>query len=170
MAESDLTATRLRELVSYEPATGIFIRRVRTAQRHQVGDRADTVITTGARAGYRRIALNSERYHAHRAAWLYVYGFWPANLIDHINGDRGNNRIANLRDVTNSVNLQNVKGSRVDNTSGYLGVTFHKPTGQWRARIQANKKCYHIGMYPTAQDAYNAYLQEKRRVHEGCTI
>lgn len=170
MAKADLTAQRLRELLHYEPDTGIFTRKVRTAQRHQVGDRADFVVTSGGTKGYHRVTVDSVRYLAHRLAWFYVHGEWPVNDIDHWDTDRGNNRIKNLRDVTNQVNRENMRTPRKDNKSGFLGVVFHAPTCQWRARIQVDRKVKHIGLYPSAEEAHAAYLEAKRRMHKGCTL
>jgi hypothetical protein len=161
---------RLKELLHYDPLTGIFTRKVRTAQRHQVGDRADFIISGGNQVGYYRVTVDSVRYMAHRLAWFYVHGVWPAEDIDHKDGDRGNNRIDNLRDVTNQVNRENIRKPRKDNESGFLGVVFHAPTNRWRARIQLNGKGRHIGLYDTAEEAHQAYLVEKRKDHEGCTI
>ena len=123
MATADITAQRLRELLHYDPETGHFTRKVRTAQRHRVGDRADLVSTTGNLAGYYRVALGGTKYLAHRLAWFYVHGMWPAGEIDHIDADRGNNRIANLRDVPAQMNKENFRRARVDNRSGLLGVS-----------------------------------------------
>jgi hypothetical protein len=161
-----LTAQRLREVVSYDPSTGVFTRLVRTAQRHQVGDRAD--LPCGG--GYRRIAIDSIKIQAHRAAWLYVHGEFPSGQIDHINGVRDDNRLANLRDVTPAINSQNQRGPRRDNKSGFLGVVWFAPTSQWRARIHFKGKGRHLGLYPTAEEAHRAYLSEKRKLHEGCTL
>jgi len=169
MADAILTAERLREVVEYDPATGIFTRRIRLAQRHQVGDRADFVSTGTQLKGYRRLAIDSKRYLAHRCAWLYMYGEWPERDVDHINGDRGDNRLANLRDVARRTNLENLRKPRSDNHTGYLGVIAH-PGGRFRARIQHNGKGIHIGMYATPDEAHAAYVEAKRRMHEGCTI
>lgn len=166
----EILAARVRELFHYDPATGVFIRKVRLAQRHVVGDRADFLVTGGGLTGYRRVSFDSKRYLAHRVAWLYVHSVWPSKDIDHINGDRGDNRIANLRDVPNSTNRENMRAARVDNASGYLGVHFHKQAKKWRARIQVSGKSRHIGLYDTPEEAHAAYVKAKRKIHEGCTI
>lgn len=170
MADAILTAARLREVVHYDHATGAFTRTVRLAQRHQVGDRADFSINHGPMTGYRRLSLDSRRYLAHRCAWLYVHGAWPEHDIDHINGDKGDNRIANLRDVPACVNLENKRGARRDNASGLLGVHLHRQSGRWRARIRHDGKAVHIGMFDSPEAAHAAYLETKRKLHEGCTI
>lgn len=167
----EIIAARVRELFHYDPDTGIFTRKVRLAQRHHAGDRGDFLITAGNNAGYRRVSFDSKRYMAHRVAWLYVHGTWPAQDIDHINGDRGDNRIANLRDVPNEINRENMRRPRgAATTSGLLGVFLHKQSGRWRARIQVKKKGIHIGMFDTPEEAHQAYLEAKRKLHEGCTI
>jgi hypothetical protein len=166
----EIIAARVRELFHYDPATGIFIRRIRLAQRHQAGDRADFLITKGNNTGYYRISFDSKRYMAHRVAWLYVYGEWPKQDIDHINGNPGDNRIENLRDVPNRINRQNMRRPRGPSQSGLLGVFMHKESGKWRARIQVNMKAIHIGLFDTPEEAHEAYLKAKRKYHEGCTI
>lgn len=170
MAAAILTVERLRELVHFDPETGIFTRRVRTAQRHQVGDRADFLITRGPNAGYYRVSIDSQRFMAHRVAWLHVHGRWPDHDIDHIDGNRGNNQLSNLRDVRNVVNRENMRGPRADNSCGYLGVVFHAQSNRWRARIQSHGRTSHLGMFDTPQQAHEAYVLAKRRIHEGCTI
>lgn len=164
------TAARVRELLSYDPETGVFTRRVRTAQRHQIGSRADFVITTGTQAGYRRVSIDSQRFQAHRIAWLYVNGDWPAHQIDHLNCDRGDNRIENLRDVSHAVNMQNRRTPRADNVNDCLGVVLMRSNGKWRARLQLNGKGRHIGVYETKEAAHAAYVNAKRQLHPGCTL
>ncbi|NHZ81829.1 HNH endonuclease [Massilia sp. CCM 8695] len=167
--EIETIAARVRELLHYDPSTGAFTRRVRTAQRHQVGDRADFIVTGGGLKGYCRISFDSTRYLAHRLAWLYVHGRWPEFDIDHVNGIKNDNRIANLRDIPNALNRQNIRGPRADNAiSGILGVTRHKK--KWRSRIQINSRTVNLGCFDSAQDAKNAYLKAKRLLHAGCTI
>ena len=109
MGVSSLTAERLRDLVHYDPKTGAFTRKVRTAQRHQVGDRADFLVKSGGAAGYHRVSIDSERYQAHRVAWLYVYGVWPKEMIDHRKDVKSDNRIANLRFADSQLNLENIR-------------------------------------------------------------
>lgn len=165
-----LTVERLREVLDYCPQTGAFHRKVRLAQCHRVGQRADFVVASGQLKGYRRIAIDGRRYLAHRLAWLYVHGTWPERDIDHINGDKSFNGIQNLRDVTRQVNLQNKRRAMKNSTSGLLGAHWNTLTASWRSRIQIGKKSIHLGMFSTAKQAHEAYLAAKRKYHQGCTI
>jgi hypothetical protein len=169
MANEILSSERVRELLDYDPETGVFVRKVRMAQAHQVGDRAD-LPGHGNLKGYRTIGLFNKKYLAHRVAWLYVYGEWPEQHIDHINGERGDNRIANLRDVPLKVNTQNKRSPMPSNKSGLLGAVWYPQNQKFRARIQVGKKFIHIGMFYTAEAAHEAYVRAKRKYHEGCTI
>lgn len=170
MADAILCAERLREVVDYNPETGEFFRKVRLAQRHHVGDRADFRINEGPMTGYRRLSVDSKRFLAHRCAWLHVHGEWPAREIDHINGDRGDNRIANLRAVQAQTNAENKRRARSDSRSGLLGASYHSQVGKWRARVQFKGKTYNFGVYDTPEEAHAAYVEAKRKLHAGCTI
>lgn len=131
-----LTAELVRALLDYAPDTGIFTWRLRPESCHQ--DRAWNSRFAGRTAGsvgptgYRLIKINGEGHGAHRLAWLYVHGVW-APLIDHINRNPSDNRIANLRPATTSQNIANSKLPR-NNTSGHKGVHWDKGVGLWRAR------------------------------------
>lgn len=166
MADVILTAERLREVVHYEPSTGKFIRKVRLAQRHQVGDDACHPMSNG----YLRVGIDSERYLAHRLAWLYVYGEWPDGEIDHINGNRADNRIANLRVGTHAQNMQNRRNAQAGSSHGVMGVYFHKQNRKWVAAVTVMKKTHYAGFYDTPEEAHQAYLRAKRRLHEFCAI
>lgn len=140
--------------LAYDERTGTFTRR-------------KTGRPAGSRTGegYIEIRVNGRRYYAHRIAWLMVTGEWPKYNIDHINGDRADNRFANLRDVSQSVNRQNVKKAK--GRSGYVGVSWHEGDQAWRARItlpgEANAR--HIGSFKTAEEARDAYLAAKATIH-----
>lgn len=114
--------------------------------------------------GYVRIRVDGNKYKAHRLAWLYVFGEWPVGMIDHINGIRSDNRLCNLRDVGRAANIQNQRRPRSDNTSGYLGVSLHR-SGKWKASIQANGKYVYLGLFVSKEDARDAYVQAKRKLH-----
>ena len=164
-SNSTLTAERLREVLDYDPETGVFVWRVRTSNCIKVGS-----VAGGQRQdGYFAIGLDGKTYLSHRVAWLWVNGFWPQYAIDHIDGDLTNNRISNLRDVDQTINMQNVKRACVNNkTSGLLGT--HPSGKKWRAQIAVSGKMHYLGTFDTPEEAHAAYLGAKRLFHSGCTI
>lgn len=151
-----LTADRLREVLDYDPLTGAFTWK---APQHgvTVGSRAGSI---GAH-GYRNITVNQGRYRASRLAWLYVHGAWPSGLIDHIDRDRQNDRIANLREATRSQNNGNA-ARRSDNTSGYKGVGFHAASGLWYAKIGVRGRVISLGYHRAKEAAARAYDRAAR--------
>ena len=163
MAKSDFTAQRVRELLNYDPRTGLLTWKI-GRKKAACGSLAGTV----TKDGYVRISIDGVKVYAHCAAWLLEHGTWPAAQIDHINGVRDDNRIENLRDVSASVNQQNARRARRDNISGFLGVTRHKKL--WTAQLTVNGRTLHLGLFRKPEDASDAYLVAKRKHHEGCTI
>lgn len=164
-AHSILTAPHVREVLDYNPETGTIIRR-KSRARWQ-GKAAGMVDAYG----YLVIKIGSRTYKAHRLAWLHFYGEWPAGMIDHINGDKADNRIANLRDVTNQVNVQNARKARSSNKStGLLGAHWDEHSGCFLSRIGVNGKLVRLGRFDSQEAAHAAYLEAKRRLHAGCTI
>lgn len=111
------------------------------------------------------------RYFAHRLAWLIYYGTWPKDQIDHIDGDRSNNRIANLREATHDENCENQHRAQSDNyTTGLLGASFDKRKRVFRASIMVKKVVYRLGTFKTAEEAHQAYLAAKRQLHAFNTL
>ncbi|MBS0251219.1 MAG: HNH endonuclease [Proteobacteria bacterium] len=156
-----LSLVRLRELLDYDPATGLF------SWKRAVGRNVKTdVWIAGSKqsGGYLRIRIERQLYYAHRIAWFYMTGAWPPGDIDHVNGTRTDNRFANLREASRSENLRN-KGMRANNTSGYKGVCFDKRKGQWRSTITVHKKQTHIGYFATPEQAYAAYCAAAEAHH-----
>lgn len=155
----DLTHTRVRELLDYDPMTGIFRWRKNRSRGVKAGDIAGS--TYGA--GYWRLSIDDQRIKARRLAWFYVYGVWPTLDIDHHNGDKMDNRIANLREATVQQNKQNTHRANRNNQSGFLGVS---PAGhKWQAMIFHDAKAHYLGRFDTPEQASVAYLAAKRRLH-----
>lgn len=159
---TQLTSERLRAVLSYDPVTGEFRRLVARQSRH-IGKVAGTVCS----GGYIQIKVDGRLYLAHRLAWLYVHGCWPAEDVDHINGRRGDNRIANLRDVAPAINNQNLHAARVCSATGLLGVSPNKRDGGFNAFIKVGRLSRNLGRFDTAEQAHEAYVSAKRQLHPG---
>ena len=158
---SKLTAERLREVLRYDPETGIFIWRVHLYwHRMAIGDRAGHEKSVG----YRYIGIEGYEYLEHRLAWLYVCGEWPEYEMDHRNGIRSDNRFLNLRQATKAQNGQNQK-LRSTNSSGMTGVSWSKLHSKWVAYIMVNGKHKHLGLFSDLQGAGAAYLKAKQELH-----
>lgn len=140
-------STRLKEEFDYH-SDGYLIRK-------STGRRAGTKMT----AGYRVVGFEKKRYTEHKLIFAYHHGFIP-DVTDHIDWDKTNNRIENLREATKSLNEANT-GVRRNNSSGYKGVAFHKAANKWRAYLQ----CKHIGLFETAEEAAKAYNQKAYEVY-----
>jgi hypothetical protein len=159
MNRKELTNERLRELFDYDPRTGQFL------CLKQRGPMKKGAIAGYVNSdGYKAMMIDGRIYLAHRLAWFYVHGKWPVHMIDHINRVKTDNRIGNLRDVTNSQNLQNTKLKK-SNSSGYKGVTFNKKSKKWCARITVNSKKIHLGYFYTREDAYAEYRFAAKQFH-----
>lgn len=159
MADSILTADRLRDLFFYDPDVGKFI-----GKRGVQGRIAGSVAGYVESRGYVKIKIDGVEYRAHRLAWLYVYGEFPSMDLDHINWDKSDNRIENLRMVTRCENQQN-SPIRKDNTSGYKGVTFNKSRGKWAAVIVHKGVAKKLGNFGSAEDAGLAYSIAAASIH-----
>lgn len=165
-----LTAKRLRELIHYDPKTGVFT--WRNVYRRGMKFHGKQAGSDGG-GGYVRIKIGDGSYHAGRLAWLYVNGRWPRQWIDHINGNPSDNRIANLRDVSKKMNAQNRRRPYKNNTHGFLGVCIQRQRGRvrWTARIHVHGEGQrYLGYFMTPESAQLAYLKAKRQLHPGCTI
>ena len=156
-----ITQELLKKILHYNHETGIFTWIVKKAMNINVFDVAGFLDKSN---GYYSIGINGYKYKAHRLAWLYFYGDCQMLQIDHINGNRADNRIKNLRLATNSENQQNRKISK-NNTTGFIGVTKLKITNKYIAKIRVNKKQIHIGTFDTAESAFEAYIKHKQIYH-----
>ncbi len=139
----ELSQAQLKSEVSYDTSTGLFTRN-------------DTGLNCGyVSEGYLRTSVLGNVYYVHRLAWLYVYGEFPTKQIDHINQCRSDNRIENLREVTNKENMKN-STKRADNKSGQVGVSWHKARHKWRAFITVDGKQISLGYYLQYHEAVDA--------------
>jgi hypothetical protein len=160
MRRAELTAERLRSLLDYDPASGLFTNRVSRGAA-----KAGKCSGGAAFNGYRLIAIDGVRLYAHRLAWLHTHGEWPKWGIDHINGVRDDNRLANLRDVPPNVNSQNLGRAKSHNALGVLGV--RRMRDKFQARIVVDGKVAYLGTYAELAQARDAYLAAKRQHHAG---
>ena len=164
-----LTSDRLREVLNYDPDSGLFTWKSPTGRRAKVGSVAGTVIDgrknhpTRRPWRYRQIGVDGTNYKAHRLAWLYVHNKWPSDEIDHIDGDGSNNRIANLREATRAENSRNAPKRR-NNTSGYKGVWLNH--GRWSANIWTSGRKISLGTYDTPEQAHAAYAEAAKKLHD----
>src|SRR5574343_63792 len=163
-----LTAARLRSLIDYDQSSGCFRWKRRSGRDGTWCNRDREAGSVNKQTGYRSIRVDKRLYQAHRLAWLYVYGEWPAADIDHINGARLDNRIANLRAVGNAINRQNMRRARRDSASGLIGAHFDKRRNVHFSSIRVDGKSTYLGAYQSAEAAHAAYVQAKRRLHVGC--
>jgi HNH endonuclease/AP2 domain len=151
----DITAELLRAMLTYDSQTGEF--RWKVVRRKHGGKTAVGELAGKSSDGrYWTIGLLGKSYLAHRLAWFYVYGSWPRE-IDHIDGNKLNNAISNLRECTRSENNQNRRG--------VSGVSRVMRGGRYRASICVNRKQIHLGCYSTQDEARSAYLEAKKNVH-----
>ena len=160
-----ITQARLMEVLVYEPDTGNFFWRV---NRGKV--RAGTRAATSAGDGYLSTAIDYTDYRHHILAWIYVYGEYPEQQIDHVDGNRSNNAIRNLRLASQSENNQNQRRPRGTNRHGMLGVHFRKDTKKWSAHIGVNGVQHSLGCFSTPEAASAAYIQAKKKYHPYQTI
>lgn len=159
-----ISVSELRQLLDYDPQTGIFTWKL-PGRRMRVGAIAgNTSRDVGRNTAYVTIRINHRGYYAHRLAWFYVYGSWPSGQIDHIDLDGTNNRMANLRLATVKQNAAN-SPARKNNRLGVKGVRLRKG-GSYEARINVNSKAsVVIGYYKTASEAHAAYLSALEKAY-----
>lgn len=115
--------------------------------------------------GYRTIYVDGKAVYVHRLAWAFVYGQHPSGLIDHINGNPSDNRIVNLRAVTDLENNQNIAKPTKASKTGVRGVHFSSRINRWIAQITVNRKCNHLGSFKTLEEAKEAYMKAKKQFH-----
>lgn len=159
----------VRELLlaaySYDPKTGIITSRVTTGSGKNWQTyrwKSGRVVGTSLRSGYRVISSKGRQILAHRAIWVMVYGVNPDCDIDHINGDKTDNRLANLRLATRGQNNINSLKQR-NNTSGHKGTYYDKRRGCWYAEIWVDNQKKYLGRFSTAEEGGEAYLAAAKK-------
>lgn len=174
----DISAEYARQLLDYDPETGILTWKARTPDMFKDGMRRDAEqecrrwnskhagkVAGGLHPrGYLTIAIEGVRYAQHRICWLIETGNWPKDGLDHKNGIRSNNQFKELREATDAQNQQNQK-LRIDSTSGFRGVSWHKKASKWTAYIHIDGNKKYLGLYTDKESAYAAYLLAKSKFH-----
>lgn len=159
---STITAKEIKDNFQYDPNSGQVFRLYPSGRCRTVGYVGDY--------GYIRVNYNDTQVAAHRIAWVLHNGSLPSGVIDHINGIKSDNRICNLRDVTDQVNGENRRHAYSSSKTQVLGVSWHKAMGKFRARVRSQYKVVHESYHDTIEEAQAAYLKAKRLLHFGCTI
>lgn len=159
-----LTQSELKEVLHYDPETGYFTWLKTTNSRAVKGSIAGWNWDGHyGRKGNVQITYNKQKYAAHRLVWLYVYGEWPENEIDHINRVRHDNRLCNLREATHSQNMAN-HAIRSTNKTGFKGVYFDKFCGKYRATCSVDGKRFYLGSFNTVEEAAIAYDEKAKEL------
>jgi hypothetical protein len=165
MVQEEITYEYVSKILDYDPETGLFTWKA-GVKKHLLNKPAGCVRKTDSCVV---IGINKKTYLAHHIAWLLVYKKLPKHEIDHINQNRADNRICNLRDVDHRTNCQNYrKATKNNKISGLLGAA--QRNGRYYSRIRVGNKRITIGTFDTAEEAHQAYLVAKRIHHAGCTI
>lgn len=152
-----LSQEYLKSILDYDLDTGIFTWKVNKSQRTKIGDVAGWLYN-----GYREIEIDNKKYKAHRLAWLYVNGGMPKNLIDHIDGNRSNNKISNLREATYQENNENYKTPKT-NKSGVKNVSWYKNLGKWVVSISIRKTKKTIGYFDNLEFAELVAIEARNK-------
>jgi len=153
------TQSELRSMLEYDPLTGIV-----TWKENRSNMIKGSVAGCVHSSGYRVIGLNNKTQRLQRVIWVYMFGHIPEGFyIDHINGNKLDNRLENLRLATNNQNQQNRPAPK-NSSSGYRGVTWHKQVNKWMSRICHNGERTTIGFFDSAEEAYTAYKKEANKL------
>ena len=156
---ANFTQDELKEVISYNPETGAFAWRVGIGS--VVAGKPAGCINT---LGYLVIRFKKKLYLAHRLAWFYVNGSWPQCELDHINGNPSDNRMQNLREASHAENNRN-KQKHTDNSSGFKGVSLHRQSGLWEARICKDGVATRLGLFRSPENASRAYDAHVSKLH-----
>lgn len=153
------TQKNLQNLLDYNSKTGVFL-----WKKKRRGIKTGVALGSNNGFGYLRITVLGKSYYAHRLAWFYIHGDFPEE-IDHINGNKSDNRIENLRASTRKANAQNKTTHQKNNENQMLGVSWHKKAKKWQAHICIYKQRKYLGLFSDATEAHKAYLKEKEKIN-----
>ena len=159
----EFTKELVSKYLAYNPETGAFTR-LKTSGPKKADERVGAVC-----GRYFQVGVCGQAIRGHRLAWFLTHGYFP-KTIDHINGDGLDNRLCNLREVTQQQNIHNHRKPPKHNTSGFLGVSYYKAGNKFSAHINLNSKKIHLGYFDKPEMAHQAYLTAKRKLHTSCTI
>lgn len=170
--KDDISVERLKQLLSYDPETGIFIWKRRSLDMFKTSRHmnawnaryANKVAGFSISTGHAGIRIFNSGYKAHRLAWAIYHGAWPNDQIDHINNNPSDNRICNLREANSLQNGYNKK-NRLIGTSKYKGVSFHAKTGKWQSQVMFNGTVIYLGVFTRQEDAHAAYCKKAEELH-----
>lgn len=155
-----ITLQELQKQLYYDTKTGNF-----TWILAKHGVKKDSIAGHITKEGYKSLTINYKKYLIHRLVWFYVNKKWPTEFIDHINGNKLDNRIENLREATNSQNNFNAKLSK-KNTSGCKGIVFNKNRKKWQAQIGFNNKYIYLGLFENFELAKQAINDARKKYHD----
>lgn len=167
MHKQSLTVQRLKEVLHYDPRSGVFTW-ASSAGKGQPRSRVGQPAGRLNEDGYLRVGIDGVRYLAHRLAWLYMTGAWPQLMVDHKNGVKHDNRWRNLREADHSANGQNVHRAKGGNP--LPGAYWRPKRGRWEAQLRINGVHRHLGYFSTAKKAHAAYVKAKREHHPFNTL
>jgi HNH endonuclease/AP2 domain len=156
-----LTQEYLKEIFNHHSETGLFSWKIKIAKKTKIGKIAGY---PDKNTGYWVVRINKKRYQIHRLVWLWYYGAWPIGDLDHIDQDKLNNVITNLREANESQNNAN-RNKQINNSSGYKGVIWDKNANKWRAQIKMNNKYKYLGLFGILKLATLAYNEAAKELH-----
>jgi hypothetical protein len=159
MAKPDITQEYLHSILHYDPITGVFTYKVKRSSRALKG----AIAGAKDRRGYLSIKIDYVAYYAHRLAWFYIHGEWPKDQLDHVDGDKTNNALHNLREATAAQNTHNRPTPR-NNKTGFKGVDLTRG-GKYRAAICIGYQHRFLGYFDTAEEAHAAYCKAAQELH-----